>query len=453
MPAPSSFKKQFSHACHLAEAINTYAVQLQLSQGMHQSGASIATIRLIDKLQGIWQSAATATPELARVYRESIKKPSRGKILNSDRDIDAIDEAQAGHLVGVVLNALFLWEATERAVASNDELKAFAHNLDSRTLAQAAQQKLLHYHCLMTRKPVSHHQAEIHKSIDALLSEQHATEAADEDDFTLADLAEGKLNPLTYDLDVELLDASAWFYEQRVRSNPRYLSLSTGFDTNGYERAGLINELKRFVAATVVGNDPDRFQTLWKATIGSAISGLTWKPPRVFGGAISKAAPSDPLVRRALRVLRMVHELHKVGYQRLRVLPYENGSGTAWRAEITHANNVQDDGFNLIDHDLEEKGIVARYSTSQGNQYFGWEDATTADARELARLFLQRFGHLANLGQGLDWAYAGWLVDVIGWTEQCGDESGLVCLMKPDFNDPENMARWQPPPPIRLDGE
>ena len=268
---------------------------------------------------------------------------------------------------------------------------------------------------------------------------------------THCDSSDGDEKVQAYHLDLELLESSAWVYETRLRSSPRYLTISTDPEGNVPVRAGLPEELKRFVAATAVGSDPDRFLVLWKAVIGSAVSSLTWNPPHRDGGPIPETPPASPVVRRAIRVLRMVHELHKAGFQRLRVLPYDNGSGTAWRAEITHSDNVADDGFTLIDHDVEEKGIVASYSTGQGNQYFGWSDAPTADARGLARLFIKRYGHLCNLAQGLDWAYAGWLVDVIGWAEQCGDESGLVRLLQPGFGDPENLARWQPPPPVRRD--
>lgn len=36
---------------------------------------------------------------------------------------------------------------------------------------------------------------------------------------------------------------------------------------------------------------------------------------------ISLVASTDPTVRRAVRLLRMVHELHKAGYQLLRICP------------------------------------------------------------------------------------------------------------------------------------
>jgi hypothetical protein len=46
----------------------------------------------------------------------------------------------------------------------------------------------------------------------------------------------------------------------------------------------------------------------------------------------------EPHIRRAVRVLSMVGELHKQGYQRLRVRPYMAPSGTAWRCTIAAAD-------------------------------------------------------------------------------------------------------------------
>jgi hypothetical protein len=49
----------------------------------------------------------------------------------------------------------------------------------------------------------------------------------------------------------------------------------------------------------------------------------------VFTGKAGKL--EDPIFRRALRVLRMVHELHKRGRQRLRIVPTMAPSGLHWR--------------------------------------------------------------------------------------------------------------------------
>lgn len=73
-------------------------------------------------------------------------------------------------------------------------------------------------------------------------------------------------------------------------------------------------------------NSPARGLVYYRAT---AMPNL----PAASGGPIARS--SDPHLRRAQRVLAMVHELHKRGYQRLRIVPGMNSSGSAWRCFIT----------------------------------------------------------------------------------------------------------------------
>ena len=123
---------------------------------------------------------------------------------------------------------------------------------------------------------------------------------------------------------------------------------------------------------------------------------------------------SDPLVRRSQRVLLMVHELHKLGYQRLRIVPGISPSGMHWRCSVTHVGNIQRmHGAMMCDFD-----DAAHYTTGQDNTYFGWEDAQKDAARKLASKFLDRFLTIAQLGQGADWPYAGWYVQMLGLAER-----------------------------------
>jgi hypothetical protein len=111
----------------------------------------------------------------------------------------------------------------------------------------------------------------------------------------------------------------------------------------------------------------------------------------------------------------MVSELHKLGYQRLRILPGMAPSGMYWRCAITPSSNV------VGPHGLDERDsepLVARYSTADENKYFGWADAPGADARQLATLFLERFPEIAQESEGEDWAYAGWYVQMLGLAER-----------------------------------
>lgn len=50
--------------------------------------------------------------------------------------------------------------------------------------------------------------------------------------------------------------------------------------------------------------------------------------------------------------------------------------------------------------------------------FFGWEDSLKNTARQLASKFLDRFPAIAKLGQGTDWGYAGWYVQMLGLAER-----------------------------------
>jgi hypothetical protein len=119
--------------------------------------------------------------------------------------------------------------------------------------------------------------------------------------------------------------------------------------------------------------------------------------------------------RRALRVLMMVHELHKAGYQLLRIAPGMSASGCHWRCSVTPASNIQPThGAKTIAYGVD----TAQYTSGEANEYFGWKDAKTDTARKLAVKFLERFPVIARKSFGLDWEYVGWYVQMLGLAEQ-----------------------------------
>jgi len=48
---------------------------------------------------------------------------------------------------------------------------------------------------------------------------------------------------------------------------------------------------------------------------------------------------------------------------------------------------------------------------------FGWKDARSDTARDLADKFVRRFPEVAADGLGSDWEYAGWYVEMLGHAE------------------------------------
>ncbi len=129
----------------------------------------------------------------------------------------------------------------------------------------------------------------------------------------------------------------------------------------------------------------------------------------------------------------MVGELHKVGYQRLRVAPGMAPSGLYWRCLITPADNILESHGALIAGDDDD--LVVFYGSGQENEYFGWTDAKSANARQLARLFVQRFQTIADRAVGQDWEYAGWFVQMLGVAE-----SGHLPIAYSDWDDPNAVT-------------
>ena len=112
----------------------------------------------------------------------------------------------------------------------------------------------------------------------------------------------------------------------------------------------------------------------------------------------------------------MVHELHKQGWQHLRIYSGLSPSGMHWRCAIFPKELTIEE----VETHYDQRGpeiTVARYSTGEDRAYFGWEDCSQDDSRQLARKFLERFANLANRGRGRDWAYAGWFTELLGHAE------------------------------------
>ena len=148
-------------------------------------------------------------------------------------------------------------------------------------------------------------------------------------------------------------------------------------------------------------------------------------------GRVAVERPKSHVVRHCLRLLGMVHELHKVGYQRLRAETGMSPSGIHWRCNI-----APDRGW--------EGQEPARYTSAAETEYFGWKDARHDNARELAAKFIVRFPELCICGAGLDFAYAGWFTAILGIAE-----SGRLPVSFADYPLDLDPVYWPPPPPQR----
>lgn len=142
---------------------------------------------------------------------------------------------------------------------------------------------------------------------------------------------------------------------------------------------------------------------------------------------------ADPILRRCQRVLLMVHELHKRGYQRLRIMPGMSASGMHWRVCITPISNVlRTHGAMAVDYSR----MSAVYCSADENLFFGWDDAREDSARALADKFQRRFPALLSAAEGSDWDYAGWYVEMLGLAE-----SGALPIAYADWYEPQDPGR------------
>lgn len=144
-------------------------------------------------------------------------------------------------------------------------------------------------------------------------------------------------------------------------------------------------------------------------------------------------AESAASVRRGQRLIRMVSELHRLGYQRLRIMPYEYP--VAWRLVIGPV-----DGFSQSNGAYWEGEAdgCAHYSSAQRAGYFGWPDAHSDNARQLAEKFIARFPAICDAGAGRDWPYSGWLSELVGVLES---SQALPVAMAEFLTPPPNEMR------------
>jgi len=140
-----------------------------------------------------------------------------------------------------------------------------------------------------------------------------------------------------------------------------------------------------------------------------------WLPPNALN---AKPIPFESAQHRyILRLIRMVASLHKKGLQRLRIFPYIYP--IAFRLEILPVELVERKTGVRVRSGLteQENHLVARYSSANEKVFFGWQDAASDDADDLALKFIARFQAISKLSQGVDWAYVGWLATLIGVCE------------------------------------
>lgn len=125
-----------------------------------------------------------------------------------------------------------------------------------------------------------------------------------------------------------------------------------------------------------------------------------------------------PILRRSVRLLAAVHELHKQGYQDLSVYTGMASSGFYWRCLLVPHDEILYQSGRLKTFTDYGPDQANHSSGESGNEYFGWNDAKQDNARELAQKIKQRFPRLIAKTRRANYQYAGWFTEMLGMAEQ-----------------------------------
>ena len=161
-----------------------------------------------------------------------------------------------------------------------------------------------------------------------------------------------------------------------------------------------------------------------------------------------------------IRLIKMLVELHRRGYQLLRICPYEH---MAWAVEFwpsrffSPRNGAYLMSGAYVDLQSHEE---TRHSAGSGFRYFGWSGVERYDAQHLAGEFVKRFPKTCAASQGRDWEYAGWLSELSGhvsrtrrlpfvsaeYFEPAPEE--LMFLPLRDYENGGEITQFPLPPPV-----
>lgn len=98
-------------------------------------------------------------------------------------------------------------------------------------------------------------------------------------------------------------------------------------------------------------------------------------------------------------------------------MPYVHPN--AWRLAVAPAEFFSERNSAYIPlNNLMDRRVAIYSAADDGGAYFDWADAKGNNSRELANKFITRFPEIAAQGKGRDWAYAGWLAELVGFLEQ-----------------------------------
>ena len=158
------------------------------------------------------------------------------------------------------------------------------------------------------------------------------------------------------------------------------------------------------------------------------------------------------------RLMRAVAELHR-GFQRLPVCPSIAPSGMYWRCSVVPSSCVLTTNGAHVG-DWRKKDL--HYSSGDGWDLGTEKALLRRPIAKVADQILMQFPHFATEGKGRDWAYAGWLGELVArcWPDSLpyalGDDlggpmGGTVPCRRRDGRHFE--FPWPPPGALTVDAK
>jgi len=136
-----------------------------------------------------------------------------------------------------------------------------------------------------------------------------------------------------------------------------------------------------------------------------------WRVPHEPAKAYSPEVTLSEYDAACIRMVEMTHELHVLGYQKIRLFPYVSPSGAHWRLEWASVENFRSAISPPID---TEERLIARYTSADGWHPFHWEAVESLTPKDMAHQFILQFPEISSAGKGQDWLYAGWMTSLLG---------------------------------------
>ena len=145
----------------------------------------------------------------------------------------------------------------------------------------------------------------------------------------------------------------------------------------------------------------------------------------------------DNTHKACIKFLEVVGELHKQGYELIRIFPYFSPSGCYWRC-IVSTKDCFDTKYGLRPKTVSEKEAL-HYSSVSMYKYFNLINYEKKSIKKFAKRLLKKYPLLKKKGKGQDTKYVKWYEKLLNIAKQgnipscmddyysCFDEGFILC--------------------------